>query len=115
MVSSLNRYNQRRLSVTKAEIIDRIAHGTGLTKLETEVVVNGFLSTVVEALMAGDTVELRNFGAFRVHQRKARTGRNPQTSEAVEIAARNVPVFKAARAFSDAVADALPVSESDAR
>ena len=53
---------QRCPTVTKADIVDRIAEGTGLTKLETEAVVDGFVITVMEALEGGGSVELRGFG-----------------------------------------------------
>ena len=81
-------------SVTKADIIDRIATGTGLTKIETEAVVNGFITCVIDALESGDGLELRGFGSFRVQHRKARKARNPQTNEEVRIGPRFVPVFR---------------------
>ena len=89
--------------MTKADIIDRIAAGTGLTKIETEAVVNGFVVTVTEALKRGESIELRGFGSFKVQHRAARVARNPRTNEEVEIPARFVPVFKASREFQRAV------------
>ncbi len=93
--------------MTKADIIERIANGTGLTKIETEAVVNGFIATVIKALTQGDGVELRGFGSFRVQHRAARTARNPRTKEVVEVEARYVPVFKASKDFRDAVDEAM--------
>lgn len=89
--------------MTKTSIVERIAEGTGLTKLETEAVVEGFLFTVMEALVEGGEVELRGFGSFRVRERAARTARNPQTDGEVEIPRHFVPVFKPSRDFRDAV------------
>jgi nucleoid DNA-binding protein len=89
--------------VTKAEIVDRIAAGTGLTKMETEAVVDGFLYTVIAALEEGDDVELRGFGSFRVRERAARTARNPQTDEVIDVPRQFAPVFKPARDFRLAV------------
>ncbi|NBC15745.1 MAG: hypothetical protein GVY18_00340 [Bacteroidetes bacterium] len=89
--------------VTKAELVDRIATGTGLTKIETEAVVEGFMTTVMQALEAGDSVELRGFGAFRIQHRAARTARNPQTQELMEIDERYVPVFRPSQEFRDIV------------
>ena len=83
--------------MTKSEIIDRVAEGTGLTKLETEAVVNGFLKTVVDVLAEGDSVELRGFGTFRVKERAPRTGRNPKTGKIVEIDVQYVPHVKMSR------------------
>ena len=97
--------------MTKADIIDRIAAGTGLTKIETEAVVNGFIITVTEAMKQGEGIELRGFGSFKVQHRAARVARNPQTNEEVEIAARYVPVFKASRDFQRAVDEAAQQRE----
>ena len=93
--------------MTKADIVERIASGTGLTKIETEAVVNGFIATVIKALTQGESIELRGFGSFRTRHRAARTARNPRTKEIVEIEARYVPVFKASKDFRDAVDEAM--------
>ena len=92
-----------RTDVTKAEIIDRIAAGTGLTKIETEAVVNGFIATVIQGLMSGEDVEIRGFGSFRIQHRAARSARNPRTNEVIEIEERYVPVFKPSRELRDEV------------
>ena len=100
---ALQNSKSSRMAVTKADIIDRIATGTGLTKIETEAVVNGFVSTLSDALKQGESVEIRGFGSFRIQFRKARKARNPQTNEEVRIAARYVPVFRPSRELSRAV------------
>lgn len=89
--------------MTKADIVDRIAAGTGLTKIETEAVVNGFIATVVQALKEGDTIEIRGFGSFRVQHRAARVARNPRTNEEVEVADRYVPILRVSKELRDAV------------
>lgn len=89
--------------MTKSDIVDRIAAGTGLTKIETEAVVNGFIATVMDALTEGESIELRGFGTFRVQHRAPRTARNPRTNEEVPVEERYVPNFKASRDFRDAV------------
>ncbi|MCE2502707.1 MAG: integration host factor subunit beta [Chlorobi bacterium] len=83
--------------MTKSDVIDQVAEGTGLTKLETEAVVNGFLKTIVDALAEGESIELRGFGTFRVKERAPRTGRNPKTGKLVEIDIQYVPHFKMSR------------------
>lgn len=98
--------------MTKADLVDRIANGTGLTKIETEAVVNGFIATVIQALIDGESVELRGFGSFRVQHRAARTARNPRTKEKVEIAERDVPVFKPSKDFREAVNAAAPTTRA---
>lgn len=90
--------------MNKAELIATIAEKTGLTKKDTELTVNAFLETVQETLKKGDRVQMIGFGTFEVRDRKARLGRNPQKpGEVVKIAASKAPVFKAGKAFKDAV------------
>jgi integration host factor beta subunit len=97
--------------MTKSDIVDRIAQATGLTKLETEVVVDGFLKTVMEALCNDDHVELRGFGTFRVKERAPRTGRNPRTGEVVELEGQYVPHFKVSRELRQLVDGAVKSSQ----
>lgn len=85
--------------MTKADIIERIAIGTGLTRVETEAVLDGFFYTIIAALAEGDSVELRGFGSFRTRERAARIARNPQTGEQIPVPAHVVPVFKPAKNF----------------
>jgi nucleoid DNA-binding protein len=92
--------------MTKADIVDRVASGTGLTKLETEAVIDGFLFTIMNTLAAGGAVEIRGFGSFRVRERAPRTARNPQTDEHKEIPRRHVPAFKPSAEFRRAVNEA---------
>jgi DNA-binding protein HU-beta len=89
--------------MTKADIVDRIAEGTGLTKIETKAVVEGFMTTVKQAMEDGRRIELRGFGVFEVEHRAPRTGRNPQTNEPVHIDARYEPVFRPSDKFQEAV------------
>lgn len=93
--------------MTKADIVDRIASATGLTKLETEAVIDGFMQTVVTALREGNSIELRGFGSFRVKERAPRLARNPQTNQEVRVEGRHVPVFKPSRDFQQAVDAAM--------
>ena len=85
--------------MTKADIVERIAAGTGLTKLETEAVVNGFLHTVKEAMMRNERVDLRGFGSFQVQERAARTARTPRTNTPIAVPASYAPVFKPSKEF----------------
>ena len=85
--------------MTKADIVDRIADATGLTKLETEAVVDGFMHTVLESVADGERIELRGFGTFRAVERAPRTARNPRTDEPVPVPRRMAPVFKPAQEF----------------
>jgi len=90
--------------VNKAELITSVSEKAELTKKDAEKAVNAFLETVTEALAAGDKIQLVGFGTFETRERSARKGRNPQTGAEIEIAASNIPVFKAGKALKDAVA-----------
>lgn len=80
--------------MTKAELVDEIAQKADLTRKHSEVIVDAVFSSIVGALQAGDKIELRGFGSFRVRHRASRTGRNPKTGEGVLVPAKKVPYFK---------------------
>ena len=89
--------------MNKTELIAAVAETTGMSKKDTEAVVNAALNTITAALTKGDKVQLVGFGSFEVKARAARTGLNPKTKEPVKIAASKVPTFKAGKALKDAV------------
>jgi DNA-binding protein HU-beta len=89
--------------MNKQELVANIAEKKGLTKRDVEQVVNGFLDEITEALSSGDKVQFVGFGTFETRKRAARTGRNPQTGEAIEIAEATVPAFKAGNKLKEAV------------
>ena len=78
----------------KADIVDIIAEGTGLTKVEIRAVVDGLLATIKFALKNGERVELRGFGNFRPILRKARIARNPITNEPVDVPEHFTATFR---------------------
>ena len=81
--------------MTKVDIINIVAEGTGLTKLETSAVVDGFLATIGYALQSGDSVTIRGFGSFRTVHRNERVSMNPRTGKQMYVPERLAPVFKA--------------------
>lgn len=89
--------------MTKSELIDKVAEQTDLTKKDSGKVIDAFFDALTEAMAEGDKIQLVGFGSFEVRTREARKGRNPQTGAEIEIAASNVPVFKAGKALKDAV------------
>jgi DNA-binding protein HU-beta len=93
--------------VTKADIVDIIASATGLTKVETEAVVDGFISTVIQAMKDGKNIEIRGFGSFKVKKRKGRVARNPRTGEQVMVDEHFVPVFKVSKEMKTVVNENL--------
>ena len=96
--------------MTKSELAGRVADRLHLTKRQTEAVVNILLTCITEALREGDKVELRGFGSFRARNRHAREGRNPRTGDAVRVAARRVPFFKAGKDLREKVGAVEPVN-----
>ena len=87
----------------KAELVDRVAKKTQLTKKDVSAVVDALFETIQEALQAGEKVQVIGFGNFEVRERAARKGRNPQSGEEIQIEASKVPAFKAGKALKDAV------------
>ncbi len=90
--------------MNKTELIAAAAQQTGMTKKDTESVVNATLSIIADALAKGERVQIAGFGIFEVKHREARMGRNPSTGEAMEIAASDIPAFKPGQALKDKVA-----------
>ncbi|ERJ13187.1 HU family DNA-binding protein [Haloplasma contractile] len=82
-------------------MLEKMPEGT--TKKTAEAALNAFVDTVTETLASKEEIALTGFGSFKVSERKARTGRNPQTGETMQIAASTVPGFKAGKKLKDAV------------
>lgn len=89
--------------MNKTQIIEAVAQKANLKKKDAEAAVNAFVSTIEEALVAGDKVQFVGFGTFEVKQRGARLGRNPLTGAAMTIAASKYPAFSAGKALKDSV------------
>lgn len=89
--------------MTKADIVDSVANEHELSKRQANEIVDLILDEITTALKGGEKVQLIPFGSFVVRERKARTGRNPQTGEVLKIAARKVPAFAPGKGLKDAV------------
>ena len=89
--------------MNKTELIAAAAEISGISKKDTEAVINATIESIASALKADDKVQLVGFGSFEVKKRAARTCRNPKTKETIEIPASKVPAFKAGKALKDAV------------
>jgi len=89
--------------MTKTELVEAVQEKTGLTKKDVSSVVDATMDAIAEALVKGDKVSLVGFGTFQVSHRKARTGKNPQTGEKLEIPARNVPKFTPGKTLKNKV------------
>ncbi|MDA8353119.1 MAG: HU family DNA-binding protein [Firmicutes bacterium] len=89
--------------MNKNDLIGNIARKSGLTKKDVELVVNGFLDEVTDALGSGEKVQLIGFGTFETRKRSGRSGRNPQTGATIQIPESTVPAFKAGSKLKEAV------------
>ncbi len=89
--------------MTKADLVERVTALGDLTRRDGEIIVETLFDSVIEALHAGDKIEIRGFGSFRTRQRNARVGRNPKTGEKVDVPAKRVPFFKPSKELRDTV------------
>jgi integration host factor subunit beta len=83
--------------MTKSDLIAVISARAGITRVRAEPLVNAVFDTMVEALMNGDRIEIRDFGSFVNRQYNARKGRNPRTGAVIEVKPKRLPHFKAGR------------------
>ena len=89
--------------MTKAELVDKIASSTGLSKADSSRALDSTLNSVRAALKKGQKVTLVGFGTFSVSKRKSRKGRNPRTGDVITIPAAKVPKFTAGKSLKDAI------------
>lgn len=89
--------------MNKSELVKQIAERAGLTQAQATTALQAFETSVIDELAKGGEVALIGFGTFKVTDRAARTGRNPQTGVEIQIAASKVPSFKAGKGLKDAV------------
>ncbi|WP_373314147.1 integration host factor subunit beta [Jannaschia pagri] len=102
MSAEKSRERQERGKMIRSELIQKVAEeNPHLYQRDVEKIVNTIFDEIVEALAAGNRVELRGFGAFSVKHREARVGRNPRTGESVSVEEKHVPFFKAGKLLRD--------------
>ncbi|MGX7389873.1 HU family DNA-binding protein [Dolosigranulum pigrum] len=87
----------------KADLVDKVADKTGLTKKDSNAAVEAVFDSIQEFLAEEEKVQLIGFGTFEVRERAARKGRNPQTGDEIQIPATKVPAFKAGKNLKEAV------------
>jgi integration host factor subunit alpha len=102
------------VALTKADLVDAIHEKIGFSKKEAADMVELIFDTIKGALTEGDKIKISGFGNFVVREKRARTGRNPQTGQAIEISARRVLTFKPSQVLRSEVNDNLkekPITE----
>ena len=102
-------------TITKKELVNRIAERTGQTKVITKEVIQQFLDEIVLELARGNRLEFREFGVFEVKPRQARRAQNPRTLEKVDVPPKRVVKFKVGRIMRDRVSQGVPGGESGER
>ena len=93
-------------NITKKDLVERIADTTGLTQVDTKIVVESFLEAVSQALQGGKNIEIRGFGRFKIKEKRARIARNPRTNERIQVEAGYKPIFESSRELCKRVNDA---------
>jgi nucleoid DNA-binding protein len=91
--------------VTKADLVEEVSIGTGVSKHHTALIVDGMLEALCRALTEGKHIEIRGFGTFKVRERRARRARNPRSGAEVMVPAKIVPVFKPSKELKSQVLD----------
>ncbi len=89
--------------MTKAELIERVAVATDVTKKQAEAVVDTIFEAIIRSLKQGQKIELRGFGSFRLRERGARIGRNPKTGVKVNVPAKKIPYFKPGKELKELI------------
>ena len=89
--------------MTKQEIVDFVSEATGLTKVETETVMNGIMGTIIDSLANNERVELRGFGTFGLKELKARKSRNPRTGATVFVETKRIPYFRMGKKLKERI------------
>ena len=89
--------------MTKAELIERVAVATDVTKKQAETIVDTIFEAIIRSLKQGQKIELRGFGSFRLRERGARIGRNPKPGVKVNVPANKIPYFKPGKELKELI------------
>ncbi len=84
-------------NITKKDLVEKISSKTGLTQVDTKIVIESFLDSISQALQNGRNIEIRGFGRFKIKEKKARLARNPRTNEHIQVEAGFKPIFEASK------------------
>jgi integration host factor subunit beta len=95
-------------TVKKADLVEEVIRVTDLPRKESEAVVETIFGSIISALQGGDRIEIRGFGSFSIHQRRAGIGRNPKTGAKVEVPPKRIPCFKPSKELKNHVNGGTP-------
>lgn len=94
--------------MTRSDLVELLSRRSQLPRGVAEIIVDTIIRSLTEALNAGEKVELRGFGSFRMKTREARIGRNPKTGEKVHVGKRRVPAFRPGKELLTTVNHSTP-------
>ncbi len=94
-------------NITKKDLVESISETTGLTQVDTKIVIESFLEAVSETLQQGRSIEIRGFGRFKIRKKNARMARNPRTGEQIQVNAGRKPVFEASNELRDRINNSI--------
>lgn len=97
--------------MNKSQLINALAHETGLSKANAEFIVNEIFKAMTEALARGEGVEIRGFGSFSIREYDSYEGRNPKTGEKIEVKPKKLPFFKMGKDLKERVKDKVKLSQ----
>jgi integration host factor subunit beta len=100
-----------RNAMTKADLISIVADRLKITQVQSSIIVEAALKSVVNALQKGEEVEIRGFGSFRFRNRAPRKGRNPKTGEKVDVPPKKIPYFKMGKELKALLNEVPPAAE----
>ena len=101
-------------TITKKELVARIAEKTNQTKVVAKDIIQMFLDEIIDELGRGNRLEFREFGVFEIKERAARKAQNPRTLEKVDVPAKRVVKFKVGRLMKESVCKPVPAAQDDA-
>jgi len=102
-------------TITKKDLIDRIADETGQKRVDVKATVQRFLDEMITELGKGNRLEFRDFGVFEIRDRKARLAQNPKTLEPVEVPAKRVVKFKVGRRMEQSIEESEATAQVETK
>ena len=99
-------------NITKKDLVEKISEKTGLTQVDTKIVIESFLDSASKAMQEGTNIDIRGFGRFKIKRKRARMARNPRTNEHIQVDAGFKPVFEASKELRNRVNNAYVRSQN---
>jgi nucleoid DNA-binding protein len=99
--------------MTKNELIQHFAEKAAIPKVQSEIIINQFFGSIFDALVKGESVEIRGLGTFHIKGYRARKGRNPKTGKEVEVPSKKLPCFRVGKELNKLLNDGMKTNKDD--